>query len=96
MSAFIVEEVDYASKQDGVLVKVRNFIINGWPIRTVMDEMFIPYLAVRNELYCWVISSVGRSATIVMPESLYSKALHLAHEDHFGIVRSEHQLRRFA
>ena len=29
LSAFTVDEVDYASKQDEVLVKVSNFIING-------------------------------------------------------------------
>ena len=58
--------------------------------------MILPYFAVRNELYCWAKSCVGRGATIVMPESLHSKALQLAHEDHFGIVRSKHQLRCFA
>ena len=38
LSAFTVEEVEYASKQDEVLVKVRDFIFIGWPRRSVMDE----------------------------------------------------------
>ena len=96
LSAFTVEEVDYASKQNEVLVKLRNFSSNGWPRRNVMDEILLPYFAVRNELHCWAKSSVERGATIVMPESLYSKALQLAHENHCGIVRSKDQLRRFA
>ena len=96
LSAFTVDEVDNASKQDQVLIKVRDFIINGWPRRNVMDEKLLPYFAVWNELHCWSKYSVGRGAAIVMPESLYSKALQLVHEDHFGIVRSKHQLRSFA
>ena len=31
-----------------------------------------------------------------MSESIHSKALQLAHEDHFGIVRPKHQLQSFA
>ena len=96
MSAFTVDEVDNASKQDQALIKVRNFNFNGWPRRNVMDEKLLLYVAVRNELYCWSKYSVGRGAAIVLPESLYSKALQLACEDHFGIVRSKHQLRSFA
>ena len=96
LSAFAVDEVDNASKQDQVLIKVSDFITNGCPRRNVMDEKLLPYFAVRNDLHCWSKYSVGRNAAIVMPESLYSKALQLAHEDHFGIVRSKHQLRSFA
>ena len=96
LSAFTVDEVDNASKQDHVMIKVRDFNNNGWPRRNVMDERLLPYFAVRNELYCWAKYSVGRGATFVMPESLYSKARQLAHEDHFGIFRSKHQLQSFA
>ena len=96
LSAFAVDEVDNASQQGQVLIKVPDFNFNGWRRRNVMDERLLPYFAVRNELYCWSTYSVGRGATIVMPESLYSKALQLAHEDHFGNVRSKHQLRSFA
>ena len=96
LSAFTVDEVDNASKQDQVLIKVRDFIINGWPRRNVMDERLLPYFAIRNEIFCWSKYSVRRGATIVMPESLYSKALPLALDDHFGIVRSKHQLQSFA
>ena len=35
LSAFTVDEVDNVSKQDQVLIKVHDFIINGWPL----DEM---------------------------------------------------------
>ena len=87
LSAFTVEGVDYASKHDEVSVKVRNFIFNGWPRRNVMDEKLLPYFVVRNEFYCLAKSSVGRGATIEMPERLYSKALQVSHEDRFGIVR---------
>ena len=96
LSAFTVEEVDYASQQDEVLVKKRILINNIRPIRNLMDEMVLPYFAVRNELFCWAKYSVGRGTTIVMLEILYSKALRLAHENHFGIVRSKHQLRGVA
>ena len=95
MPAFRVEEVDYASKQYEELVKVRNFNINGWLRRKVMDEMLVSYFAFRNGLHCWANCSVCRGATSVMPESLYSKALQLAHEDHFGIVCSNYQLQSF-
>ena len=75
---------------------MRNFIFIGWLRRNVMDEMLLPYFAVPNEHYCWAKYSEGRSTTIVMPENLHSKALQLAHGDHFEIVSSKHQLRSFA
>ena len=53
LSAFTIDEVDNASIQDQVLIKVRDFNFNGWPRRNVMDERLLPYFAVRNELYCW-------------------------------------------
>lgn len=84
--ALTTKEVERASADDAELTEVRK------AIQSRRFEMCPAYAPIANEL-CTIGQLVLRGTRIVLPRSLQSRALALAHEGHLGIVGTKQHLR---
>ncbi|KAJ8044581.1 hypothetical protein HOLleu_07364 [Holothuria leucospilota] len=78
--------------KDKVMQILILYITEGWP-RYNEIELVKPYARFRDEL-CVCDGIVMRNDKIVVPESLTSSLLHIAHESHQGITRTKQLLRQ--
>ncbi len=62
----------------------------------VLDRALLPYFKLRNELFVYNTSCLGRGQCSVIPASLQKRVLLLAHESHAGVVRTKQRLREVA
>ena len=86
--AMTLTQIQQATDQDSVLQRVYQSIVSGnWPKTKETD----PYFRVKDELTLNV-SLLLRGSRIVIPDSLQSTTLQLAHEGHQGIVRTKQLL----
>ncbi|XP_033641983.1 uncharacterized protein K02A2.6-like [Asterias rubens] len=85
--ALTTREVEEASKDDAELIKVRKCLAKG-----DFDKSSVNYFPIRNEL-----SSIGylvlRGTRLVIPKTLRTKCVELAHRGHLGIVGTKQRLR---
>ena len=86
--ATTAREVERVSEKDPELCSVRYYIQSGDWSKCKMPH----YLSVKNEL-CTMGKLVMRGTRIVIPQSLRSEVLRLAHEGHQGIVKMKTHLR---
>nr|XP_055041695.1 uncharacterized protein K02A2.6-like [Misgurnus anguillicaudatus] len=75
------------------LSKLHSQIIQGWP-KTLkqMDPTITAYFPIRHELAV-DDKYIMRGQRLVVPVTLRSKLIHLAHEGHQGVVRTKQRLR---
>ncbi|KAJ8375503.1 hypothetical protein SKAU_G00060830 [Synaphobranchus kaupii] len=78
-------ELQQASAEDETFSTLRTFIQDGWPIE--VDASLLPYHRVRNELSCWGEGCLARGHRAVIPATLRTRVLHMAHEGHLGVVK---------
>ncbi|KAB0800459.1 hypothetical protein PPYR_06199 [Photinus pyralis] len=73
-------EIGKLSEKDQILIKVKDFILRGWP-NQVKDPVIKPFFPKRGELSvegnCVMVGN-----RVVIPEVLKSKVLELIHADH--------------
>lgn len=84
-----------ATAADQQLLKVRDFVVAGWPSakRAVPPELHA-FWTVRDELSTAVDGQcIVRASRLVIPPSLRAAVLELAHEGHPGIVRMKQKCR---
>ena len=87
-----LHELQKETSEDKTLQKVINFIYNGWPRKSRVDQNMIPFYNIRDELS--VIEKVlMRGERIVPPSSITQKLVELAHQGHQGITRTKQRLR---
>ncbi|XP_029209128.2 uncharacterized protein K02A2.6-like [Acropora millepora] len=86
--AMTAREVERVSEKDPELCSVRYCIQSGDWSQCKMPH----YLSVKNEL-CTIGKLVMRGTRIVIPQSLRSEVLRLAHEGHQGIMKMKTHLR---
>ena len=79
-------EVKRETERDPVLVRVKEFLIHGWPDELQVDSEFQPYKSKMNELTIedGCILWGGR---VVIPPKLQEKVLGDLHLSHVGVVR---------
>lgn len=80
-----LEQILSATEHDSDLLKVRKFIMQGWPDRdNSIPDQIKPYYAVRNELS---VSNgmVIYQSRVVIPMSMQKETLQSIHEGHMGI-----------
>ena len=84
----IAREVERESEHDPELCSVRHYIQTGdW------SQCKLPhYISVKNEL-CILGKLVMRGTRMVVPQSLRSEVLRLAHEGHQGVVKMKNRFR---
>ncbi|KAJ8356496.1 hypothetical protein SKAU_G00192900 [Synaphobranchus kaupii] len=70
---------------------LRTFIQDGWPVE--VDASLLPYHRVRNELSCWGEGCLARGHRAVIPATLRTRVLHMAHEGHLGVVKVKQRCR---
>ena len=90
-STVSLRDLQEASEQDPVLSQLRTFIRTGWPSK--IPEELVPFHRVREELSCWNDVCVARGVCTVIPDSLRTRVLTMAHEGHLGIVRVKQRCR---
>ena len=86
--AMTAKEVERESEKDPELCSVRHYIQSSDWSQCKMPH----YPSVKNEL-CVLGKLVMRGTRIVIPQSLRSEVLRLAHEGHQGIVKMKNRLR---
>ena len=86
--AMTAKEVERESENDPELCSVKHYIQSGYWSQCKMPH----YLSVKNELFV-LGKLVMRGTRIVIPQSLRSEVLRLAHEGHQGIVKMKNRLR---
>ncbi len=76
------------------LAKLRKYVKNGWPAtaKTLPDDV-IPYFPVRDELLIHDSYVLRGTHRLIVPLSLHSRLVTLAHECQQGIVRTKQRLR---
>ena len=85
--AFTTAEVEQESAKDSEIRELRKHVQNGLQFRADKRyQKIFPELSTMGMI-------VMRGGRIVMPRSLRSQTLHLAHEGHQGIVRTKQRLR---
>ena len=87
--AMSLTQLQQATSQDPVLQQVHQSVVSGNWTKTKETH---PYFCVKDELTA-TESLLLRSSRIVIPASLQSTTLQLAHEGHQGIVRTKQLLR---
>lgn len=79
---------------DEVLRNVTNLIQNGWPPKQdALNEELRPYHRFRDEL-SYNDGIVLRGEKILVPISLRTRLLHLAHQSHMGLSKTKSRLRQ--
>ena len=86
--AMTAKEVERESENDPELCSVKHYIQSGYWSQCKMPH----YLSVKNEVFV-LGKLVMRGTRIVIPRSLRSEVLRLAHEGHQGIVKMKNRLR---
>ena len=86
--AMTAKEVERESENDPELCSVKHYIQSGYWSQCKMPH----YLSVKNELFV-LGKLVMRGTRIVIPQSLRSEVLRLAHGGHQGIVKMKNRLR---
>ena len=81
-SPVTAKEIEQYSKHDPIIVKVIQYIQNGWPSK--VEEQFKPYVRCKYELSI-ENSSLHWGNRVVIPHQLHNKILHKLHNNHPGI-----------
>ena len=84
------------TRRDPVLSQVLEYLETRWPKKTKLPQELVPYYNVRDKLFIFQTSCIGRGEQAVIPKSLQHSVLMLAHEGHVGIVKSKQTLRHAA
>ncbi len=84
-------ELKVNSEEDPILTQVRGYIQNGWPSST--SEELKVFAKLKDELFIFNSSCVGRGERAVIPDALQQRVLHMAHDGHPGIVRMKEKCR---
>uniref|UniRef100_A0A3B3IH14 Gypsy retrotransposon integrase-like protein 1 n=2 Tax=Oryzias latipes TaxID=8090 RepID=A0A3B3IH14_ORYLA len=90
-SVVTLTELQKASADDETFATLRIYIQDGWPAK--VDDNLLPYYRFRNELSCWGTVCLARGHRAVVPETLRSRVLHMAHEGHLGVVKVKQRCR---
>uniref|UniRef100_A0A3B3DB63 Gypsy retrotransposon integrase-like protein 1 n=1 Tax=Oryzias melastigma TaxID=30732 RepID=A0A3B3DB63_ORYME len=90
-SVVTLAELQQASADDEILGTLRTYIQDGWPAK--VDDRLLPYHRFRDELSCWGTVCLARGHRTVVPETLRSRVLHMAHEGHLGVVKVKQRCR---
>ena len=95
-SSISMAELAKATKEDAVLSQVLKYVQNNWNIsKNNVPETLLPFYRIRNELFIWNDTCLGRGERAIIPESMQSKIIELAHNSaHMGIVRLKQKLRQ--
>ncbi len=90
-SVVTLAELQQASAADEALTTLRTYVQDGWPAK--VDDRLLPYYRFRNELSCGGGVCLARGHRAVVPESLRSRVLQMAHEGHLGVVKVKQRCR---
>lgn len=90
-SVVTLAELQQASAADEALTTLRSYVRDGWPAK--VDDRLLPYHRIRDELSCWGAVCLARGHRAVIPETLRSRVLHMAHEGHLGVVKVKQRCR---
>ena len=91
LKAITPNELGQETQSDPLLKQVFQYVQSGWPHKKPEDELK-SYYTIREELTC-AKDCIYRELRAVVPKSLRSRVLQLAHEGHPGIVRTKQRLR---
>ncbi|XP_046975644.1 uncharacterized protein K02A2.6-like [Vanessa cardui] len=86
-----LDKLRMETKDDDVLKRVINYIINGWP-RKLSDSKLKPYHLCKSQL-SYESGCVMRGHKVVLPCSLYETILNELHSSHLGIVKTKAEAR---
>lgn len=86
------QEFITATAQDPVLCQVMQWTTSGWPAAKTLPPEAMPFYRVRDELSV-TNDLLLRGEQSVVPSSLISRLLEIAHESHPGITRTKQWLR---
>lgn len=84
-------EIQQATKTS-TCSKIMDYVTKGWPAKDKLDADCLRYFAVRDEYSC-CNGLLMRSDRIVVPDSLTTRIINIAHEAHQGITRTKQRLR---
>jgi hypothetical protein len=94
VSVVSLQQVADATDADQYLPSVRQFVISGWPAKSELSPPLRPFWSVQSELTTTANGRVLlRGTRTVIPVSLRTAVLDLAHEGHSGIVRMKQRCR---
>ena len=79
------------SDKDPILSKLHTYIRTGWPAK--IPEELKPFARVRDELSCWADTCVSRGLCTIIPSTLCTRVLVMAHEGHLGVVKLKQRCR---
>lgn len=88
------EDIRLETKNDKTISNVKEFILNGWPIKSNMASKYKCYYMKRNELYV-SDDCVFWDHRIVIPEKLRFKMLTQLHATHMGIGKMKQLARMY-
>jgi len=92
-SSVTADELIQETRADPILQRVIGCVLNSWPAkRNAVAEDLRSYFDVRNELFL-ADSILFREDRLIVPSTLRSRILQLAHSGHPGIVRMKQKLR---
>ena len=93
-SSYVItlDELKDAYSGDAAIQNVIKYTQSQWPRKNALPDNVLPFYPLRNE---FSISEgfLLRSDRLVVPETLTSKLITLAHESHPGIVRTKQRIR---
>lgn len=82
------------TKDDTVLMKVQEYMMNSWPLRIKIPAEIQPFFVVQEKLTV-IDGCIVKGARFVIPETLISAVLKCAHDGHPGIVRTKARIREY-
>lgn len=84
-----LEEISKHTNTDENLLKVKNYILNGWPSHKNLIPMSVrPFLPYKNDLHV-VNDIIFKNNCIVVPFSLQNEILSMAHASHMGFQKTK-------
>ncbi|CAK1604431.1 unnamed protein product [Parnassius mnemosyne] len=86
-----VEDIKKETSRDNLLIKVLEFMRNGWP-RKVSDPLLKPYFNCRSEL-ALENGCILRGHKVIIPSIFREQLLNELHSSHFGVVKTKEQAR---
>jgi len=94
---FTAASLAAATLADPVLSHVLTYLQGHWPQRTMIQESVLPYYNIREELFIWNDSCLGRGNRAVIPTALQPTLLASVHQSaHMGIVKLKQKIRQLA
>ena len=93
-SLISLSDLSRASQADSQFRDIAKFIREGWPVsRKFVPAEISEYYNIREELTCFGNECIARGERAIIPESLRSHVLQLAHEGHPGMVKTKQRCR---